>query len=610
MASMEQIQVLLAQQQAQFIHILNGVMEKMHQKPVENPEGRKPLYLDERKFRETGKFEGDENKWKEFALKFSAVVKEVDADIFDMMKWASEQDDEITDSDISDQSIEGEGLKYSTMIYNRVMHHLTGAALSVHQSVEGENGFEVWRRLSKRYNPMTPMRGFQLMLKIMLPGKIKKGQDIQQQVNKWEGWISTIERDYEQKFTPMMKVGLLITMLPEELQDTVLQHADRLKDYKLVKDKVLNLVDAKARLKDPNAMDVGYAGFQEDEERWFDEGEYDEADAKELGALGESATCYRCGGHGHMARDCATPKGKGKGKDSGTKGYGKGVPWQWQSKGGKGKDGKGKGNGKGKGKGAPCSHCGKTGHGPDKCWTLHPEQLPWSGANAVEYDHHHQTLGGFDVCVGGFDIGLLECVYPAIEAPPGLRVKVKNRFDALREEDGLAEVKLDALDVIIPMKGVYAVKAGGEETLVPAGKGWITVDSGAAESVMPTNVVVNEELIEGEAKKSGVKYVAANGGKMDNYGEKRVRFKRKGAECINTILFQVTDVGKPLAAVSKILDKGNTVVFSRKACGSFITNDVTGERITLEERQGTFGLEVEYYEPAAMTTGFTRPGSM
>ena len=48
----------------------------------------------------------------------------------------------------------------------------------------------------------------------------------------------------------MMKVGLLITMLPEELQDTVLQHADRLKDYKLVKDKVLNLVDAKARLKD------------------------------------------------------------------------------------------------------------------------------------------------------------------------------------------------------------------------------------------------------------------------------------------------------------------------------------------------------------------------
>ncbi len=69
-------------------------------------------------------------------------------------------------------------------------------------------------------------------------------------------------------------------------------------------------------------------------------------------------------------------------------------------------------------------------------------------------------------------------------------------------------------------------------------------------------------------------------------------------------------MGKPLAAVSKMLDKGNTVVFSRKACGSFIMNDVTGERITLEERQGTFGLEVEYNEPASTTTSFTRSGSM
>ena len=38
----------------------------------------------------------------------------------------------------------------------------------------------------------------------------------------------------------------------------------------------------------------------------------------------------------------------------------------------------------------------------------------------------------------------------------------------------------------------------------------------------------------------------------------------------------VTDVAKPLASVSRILDKGNTVVFSRTKGGSYILNEKTG----------------------------------
>ncbi len=51
---------------------------------------------------------------------------------------------------------------------------------------------------------------------------------------------------------------------------------------------------------------------------------------------------------------------------------------------GMGRKGKGHGN-DGGGKGA-CSRCGKTGHSPANCWTLHPEQLPWkrAGAGAAE----------------------------------------------------------------------------------------------------------------------------------------------------------------------------------------------------------------------------------
>ena len=46
-----------------------------------------------------------------------------------------------------------------------------------------------------------------------------------------------------------------------------------------------------------------------------------------------------------------------------------------------------------------------------------------------------------------------------------------------------------------------------------------------------------------------MKYVAANDAKMDNDGEKRVRFKMEGVNGINSMVFQVTGVGKPLASV-------------------------------------------------------------
>ena len=168
------------------------------------------------------------------------------------------------------------------------------------------------------------------------------------------------------------------------------------------------------------------------------------------------------------------------------------------------------------------------------------------------------------------------------------------------------ECGLDSLDVEVPNVGVNAVqrKTGKMKS---AGKGKITIDSGAGESVLPKDMLPNEELIEGEAKKNGVKYVAANGSKMENYGEKKVRFKHGADEVLNSITFQATEVKKPLAAVSKILDKGNVVVSSRK--GSYILNEKTGKKIELKEERGTFVMEVEFFEPEVTTEGFPRPGS-
>ena len=104
-------------------------------------------------------------------------------------------------------------------------------------------------------------------------------------------------------------------------------------------------------------------------------------------------------------------------------------------------------------------------------------------------------------------------------------------------------------------------------------------------------------------------YIAANGNRMDNYGEKKIRFRQGGQSALNSIVFQATDVRKPLAAVSRILDKGNKVVFSRY--GSFIQNEKSGRKIELKEENGVFVMEVEFFEPEAAVEkeqDFTRQG--
>jgi hypothetical protein len=115
----------------------------------------------------------------------------------------------------------------------------------------------------------------------------------------------------------------------------------------------------------------------------------------------------------------------------------------------------------------------------------------------------------------------------------------------------------------------------------------ITIDSGAGVSVWPSHWRCPGKVVK-EGQKTRLE--AANGTPIRQYGRKRIPFEVNETRRCGEMDFIVTDVTKPLAAVSAIVEAGNRVVFCKE--GSFIENTTTGEKISLKCERGTYTMDV------------------
>ena len=131
----------------------------------------------------------------------------------------------------------------------------------------------------------------------------------------------------------------------------------------------------------------------------------------------------------------------------------------------------------------------------------------------------------------------------------------------------------------------------------------ITVDSGAAESVAPETWHQEFPLLQTDrAHPAG--FASATGQSMPHRGERQVHLLT-GNGSPSAMRFQVTNVRKPLAAVSRIIQAGHRAVFD--ADGNYLQNTSTGEIIPLREKDGLFVLDAKIFKPGP-ETGFQGPG--
>ena len=114
-------------------------------------------------------------------------------------------------------------------------------------------------------------------------------------------------------------------------------------------------------------------------------------------------------------------------------------------------------------------------------------------------------------------------------------------------------------------------------------------ESGAGESVCPVDAFPSYELK--KSAKTGATYTAAGGQSLVNVGEKRPCFETNGI--VSWTTFQATTkVQKPLAAATRITEKGNRIVLDDVDSERYIQNKKTGKKIPLNIENVVYMMEM------------------
>ena len=181
------------------------------------------LNNDEKCYKRVESFTG-EHAWRDWSFHFKSATKTANESAYHLIETAEEEEKEIDDA----LSLSEEERSLSSGIFNILGTLVKGEPLQL-LHMNGFSGFEAWRKLSKRYSPTTPMRGMQLMMAAINPGKAKGLEEVAVHIDRWEANILAL-------LSEKVRAAILISMLPPDLQHALIQQADKIEDYKSTRD--------------------------------------------------------------------------------------------------------------------------------------------------------------------------------------------------------------------------------------------------------------------------------------------------------------------------------------------------------------------------------------
>ena len=303
-------------------------------------------------------FSGDADQFLPWRHRMSAYVCSIYPELRDVLEWCEERDKSISTEELNTTfGEEADEIDRIPKLFDKSVE--LSSALQMVTAREPfaivincqANGFEAWRRLTKRYDPATSSRKRSKLKTVISPQK-QKLENLPQAIEEWLDAIASYEKRKDAsgnrtKIPEDIKTAALESMLPQDLEahvqlnqskfsgfDDLLEEVTRYVEHRTGKSlKSFSTTQAagKDALGDP--MDVSSV-------RKGHQGKGQQKGTKFLG------TCNNCGKQGHKSVDCWQPQ-KGKGNYS-KQGPGKGTQKGQSSKGSKGSKGNKGSKGKGK----------------------------------------------------------------------------------------------------------------------------------------------------------------------------------------------------------------------------------------------------------------------
>ena len=572
-------------------------------------------------------FKGEEDKWRAWQEDFADYLDGQRPGLKTVLKKAAEEPNII---DATWCNLNGVlDATHSTNVFRALKALTMAEARTVVQGVRNQCGFEAWRALHQRFGPSVAARQGRVMhdLSQMVSRPAKTPAETRSLVVELERRIRVAEEITGDSLGDGHTKSILAAILDPTTRAHTSAFQGSATKYHELKRVVLEFANntAVASAKDHGGVEPMNIGCVADPASCSEVGatQDDEWEHVEgLSAVSPATQCHTCGGYGHIAAKCPTPKGgtmKGKGNNGKGDGKNKGT--------GKGDGGKGKGGGP---KGG-CWTCGGS-HFASDC------PSSWGGKPTWSKDGGKKGNGKGGK--GFYQFTTADSYWPEPTVKPlcGLTqmsrpsIETGNRFAAFEEDEQEGQQQPTQKQItfgdFVP-KGPLKAATQGEKkkerallakapeerallakapaprlcplvTIEPSGlapvqeaNGWeaieLAVDSGASETVIPETMIKGTELRPSPASQRGVEYEVANGERIPNLGQKSFSgITPDGAR--RSLTAQVCDVNKPLMSVARLVQSGHSVIFSQS--GSRIVDDETGEAIRLHESNGMFMLRM------------------
>ena len=124
----------------------------------------------------------------------------------------------------------------------------------------------------------------------------------------------------------------------------------------------------------------------------------------------------------------------------------------------------------------------------------------------------------------------------------------------------------------------------------------LTVESGAAETVIPRMLLQSHPINETQASRDGLNYASATGDPTPNVGEQKLLLLTNESS-LRAMTFQAAPVDRPSGSVKRMCDSNRLVVFDND--GSYVLNKLTNEVDWPREENGNYVMDLWVAPPSS-----------